>query len=177
MILMISGKAESGKTTLANFLRRILENEEKTVKIFPFADNVKHIARDMGWDGVKNEKGRGLLQYIGKIGRSYDKNIWVDKVINEICYASNPSDVVIIDDVRYLNEIDQMTKFSNDVVLIRINRPNHINSLTQDQKQDGSETELDTYEDFDFEITNDGSKNDLFDKTKTLYEELFSCLH
>lgn len=103
-ILGICGYARVGKTTTcAALLSQISDSV-----IVPFADPVKQIASEcFGWDGVKDERGRRLLQLIGtEVGRSYNPNIWVDKwrLKVEKLLANNLT--VLVDDVRFQNEID-----------------------------------------------------------------------
>ena len=68
-IVLFSGKAGTGKTTASNYL---LYLAEKNGYLLHFATMVKDIAkRYFWWDGVKDEKGRRLLQEIGRTGRNY----------------------------------------------------------------------------------------------------------
>lgn len=159
MIFLISGKAESGKSTLAKYLTTEIVNANYASYCIPFAGAVKKIAKEMGWDGNKDEKGRNLLQFIGEQGRQYDPDIWVKKAmvnIDEIrSLLREISLPIIIDDVRYKNEIEKIEANYSNVIKIRINRPNHENSLTEAQRNDKSEIDLDDYKGFDFVFTND----------------------
>lgn len=89
-----------GKDTAAQF---VLEQLPNTVQV-NFADEVKKIAREQfGWDGIKDERGRRLLQYIGtECGRLYNENIWVEKLAKAI---SNRPENIVISDARFLNEV------------------------------------------------------------------------
>ena len=97
-IIAFTGLAQSGKTTAANVI--------PGVKILSFADPVKQIALTaFGWDGVKDEKGRRLLQVIGtECGRAYDYDIWVKKMREQIDKYSPIYTVIAIDDCRFDNE-------------------------------------------------------------------------
>lgn len=172
MIILISGKAESGKDTVANI---IMEHQTKfgNSHNWHFANPVKFIAREsFGWDGNKDERGRNLLQLIGDGGRAYNSDIWVQEMLSNLESAFNHSLrtredglIVVIPDTRYKNEVEKILKFGFDngvkVVTIRIERPNHKNRLTDAQRMNSSETNLDNWGLWDFKIINDSTKENL----------------
>ena len=94
MRIGLLGKMGAGKTTLAN----------KIIKCYPemkkmsFADPLKQIAVDL-FD--MKHKDRKLLQQIGTKMREIDDNVWANALLRKIGSDQN----IIIDDVRYLNEI------------------------------------------------------------------------
>lgn len=104
---MVSGKAGVGKTTLSHrFKNYLLQYTNLDSNVFSFATGVKRVAMDMGWDGVKDEKGRLLLQEVGRIGRAYDIDVWAKKTENFIDtqVMLNGAGVYFIDDWRFPNE-------------------------------------------------------------------------
>lgn len=170
-VVGISGKAEAGKTTLANILKEQLENEHKRVLLINYGDFVKFIATQYyNWNGEKNEYGRALLQHIGtEQGRMMvDENIWVDMVINTVKVAERDYDVAIVADCRFPNEFDRWAEKGTDMLKIRIARPEHQSKLTEEQKQHASETSMDNYRDWDLFICNDGTYPELQEKAKSL---------
>lgn len=61
-IVCISGKAQNGKDTTANFLSEALTAKGYRVLIAHFGDLVKYVCKTFfGWDGKKDEKGRTLI--------------------------------------------------------------------------------------------------------------------
>ena len=172
MIILISGKAESGKDTVANI---ILGKQTKFGNAYNwhFASPVKFIAtHSFGWDGKKDKAGRALLQMIGDGGRNYNPNIWVNEMLRSLSSACNHSlksetdgILIVIPDTRYKNEIEQVLKFGEEndvsVVTIRVERPNHKNHLTSKQRSNSSETDLDDWKLWDFKIVNDSTKEAL----------------
>lgn len=113
-ITLIGGKAGWGKTTCADI---ICSQIDKAAVKLSFASALKEIAREnFGWDGSKDERGRLLLQMIGKTGRLYDENIWVDRLQKEIKNISH----VVIDDWRFDNEYYRLTELFPDAKFIRL---------------------------------------------------------
>lgn len=163
-VILISGKAEAGKTTTARILKGMLEGRGKKVACIPYGQYVKDTAKMIwGWDGQKDKKGRELLQWWGTdIVRAQDPSFWVDSVIRLAKVVDKHVDYLIVDDCRFLNEIEawravkyvaldpvtdslvNMQRFS-DIITIRVERPGHENALTPEQRTHPSETQLDNY--------------------------------
>lgn len=160
-IILLSGKAEGGKTTVALMIKDILENKGKKVLKVAYGDLVKYLCgKYFNWDGNKDTKGREILQQIGtNIIREKNPNYWVDFVIDFVDLFENEYDCTIIDDCRFVNEIERWGSSWNTTAL-RVNRPNHISSLTEIQLQHPSETSLDDYN-FDFYINSEDGLNNL----------------
>lgn len=154
-IILISGKAEAGKTTAANFLKEELESRGERVAITPYGRLVKDLCNMLyGWNGEKDEAGRQLLQRFGTdIVRAMRPDYWVDHIIDLALMLNNEFDTFIIDDCRFPNEVVSwegkwFKTFDNafDVYWLRIERPGYENHLTPEQRMHASETALDGYE-------------------------------
>ena len=149
IVVGLSGKAMSGKTTFANMILDCLEssNDNIEVRIIPLAKRLKRQAQYLGWDGNKDENGRQLLQELSKPIKNYHGKECYAKWCLEDATRMN-LDVLLIDDVRMMAEVEYIFE-SPEIksLLLRINRPNvdEISTLTESQKQDISETELDNY--------------------------------
>jgi hypothetical protein len=145
MIYLISGKAQHGKDTFAYLLQQKLPG--KTV-ILHYADHVKAVCRQVyGWDGVKDEAGRKMLQEIGtdKI-RARNPKYWVNVVFDLIDVIRDDFDNFIIPDTRFKNEIDECKRrFPYEVAVLRVIRVGFENNLTPEQREHPSETDLDGY--------------------------------
>ena len=120
-VILLSGKARSGKNTAAEVIFRKYDSI-----MLAFADDIKTIAYDyFGWHGEKDELGRKLLQDIGASGRDYNEDIWVNRVIRLLqWWASVTADhqLAVVTDTRYPNEIQRIKHEFSDVVTIRITR-------------------------------------------------------
>ena len=120
-IIAIHGKMHSGKSTAAKYVRK---HNRAVVK--PFAKPIKDFAYLLGWDGVKDTKGRRLLQLLGtEVGREcIRENLWVDKWQVSLGAAGQDA-IVICDDLRFQNEYEHLDALSKkvDVLLIHVIRP------------------------------------------------------
>lgn len=174
MVITLSGKAESGKDTVATTLKYRLEDIGYSVLICHYADLLKFICRNyFDWDGNKNPEGRSLLQRVGTDTiRSVNPNYWVDFVKDILHFFPNEWDFVLIPDCRFPNEIEEM-KQDLDTISVRITRPDYENHLTEEQRQHPSETALDDFK-FDYEITNPGSLGGLTSEINNFVDDLFS---
>ena len=146
--ICISGKAGSGKDTLAGFMQRNLQIRGKKVLITHYADLLKFICKNFfGWDGKKDEHGRSLLQHVGTdIVRAQDPDFWVDFIAVVARFFPGEYDYIIIPDTRFPNEIERLSDAGFYVTHIRINRPGLHSLLTGAQQQHPSETALDGVE-------------------------------
>lgn len=169
MILGISGKAESGKDTIANIIKEISPN---TI-ILHFGDALKdivsrafNISREIldTQDGKKeiypylNITNREILQKVGTLFReNFFEDIWINNVINQIDCSNDK--IYIIPDVRYPKELEAIQSIGG--IIIRVERPG-IKVMNHH-----SETALDNYP-FEYIIDNNGTIKDLRDKIKFL---------
>lgn len=144
-IILLSGKAQSGKDSAANMMKTKLESKGKKVLIVHYGDLVKYTCKTFfGWNGEKDEQGRTLLQEIGtdKI-RAKRPNFWVSYIRNILSIFENEWDYVLIPDTRFPNEIDLMKNTFDDVTSVCVVRTNFISPLTEEQRNHKSETALD----------------------------------
>ncbi|MCE5220035.1 MAG: hypothetical protein LLF98_01905 [Clostridium sp.] len=161
-IINISGKAQHGKDTTSLILKEKLESKNKKVLIAHYADLLKYEAKQFfNWNGLKDEQGRHILQYIGTdVIRAKNPNYWVDFVKEFLTMFQNEWDYVIIPDCRFPNECEawKIDGWSN--VTVRVVRGNFISNLTTEQLNHPSETALDDYK-FDYYIHNDSGIDEL----------------
>lgn len=144
-VILICGKAEAGKTLTANVLLKEIKAIGKKGVIIPYGDYVKSTARLIwGWNGEKDELGRGLLQWWGTdCIRKNHPDFWIETVRRLATVIESSFDFLIIDDCRFVNEIEAWTHYPH--VSIRVERPLHENRLTLTQQNHPSEKGLDDY--------------------------------
>ena len=162
-VIAISGKAESGKDTIAKEIKRLLEEQNYKVMIIHFADVLKFACHQyFGWNGEKDEYGRTLLQQVGtEMREKNNPSMWVTITEELILGIGVEFDWVIVPDVRFKKEIDMLTREFN-CISVRVLRQDidsygeinvHKNHLTDEQRAHKSECDLDIHK-FNYIIIN-----------------------
>lgn len=151
--IILSGKAGSGKTTCANYLAAQFKAMGYSVALIKFADDLYYLQKVAQYTlGLPLGKDRRFLQIMGtEWGRNVDPNLWVKRVQRKI--EDNPAQVVIIDDLRFKNEIEFCKE--NGFSCIRIRRSGLESNDSHLSENDLSDA------DFEHIIDNNGSLTDL----------------
>jgi hypothetical protein len=173
--ILIAGRAFTGKSTTARFMKKYLDSIKVSSVIGSFATGVKQTATFMGWDGKKDEKGRQLLIDIGASGRRYDPDIWCKTTFKYIIPVTEgwPLDVVLIDDNRFPNEIDYVRKdWTYQTYTVRVVAPNREGLKGIPQYNDISETSLTNDMQYDFYIDNTGNLDELDGIVKVVIQDI-----
>ena len=165
LIIGLSGWASSGKDEVAKILVKdfgytkiaLADPLRKALyTLNPFIRDNNRLAEVVdyyGWDYAKQiPEVRRLLQVFGsEIGRNMiSSDLWVEMALNSV----HISDKVVISDIRFPNEFDEVKWMFGEVW--RVNRPS-IDPVNRHE----SETALDDFE-FDRVIDNEGSLDDLY---------------
>lgn len=129
-VVAILGPAFSGKSTVARKLAAEVDGAGKTAKVIPMAERLKELARSMGWDGKKDDRGRKLLQNMGtEVGRAYNPFMWANAWTMRMI-GKNETACIICDDVRYEEELWMMILSSYIMGAkfhaVRLDVPKHI---------------------------------------------------
>lgn len=181
-VLAITGKAQSGKSTAREILRKLVKkrygDKDWHVEWTPFAGKLKEIAFDLfRWDGDKElyypmegtdeelikpipDAGRQLLINIGQVMRSIRPAVWAEYIYNLIRERVDDrlkNTIYVVDDLRFKNELDVMNRFGKDFVLIKIHRNEQLDI------DDISEKDLDDLDEnkYNLIIDNNGTEEDL----------------
>jgi hypothetical protein len=158
-IYLLSGKARNGKDTTAEFLKKFYEADGKKVIYSRAGKYIKFYASEMtGWDGKEETKPRQLLQELGTdvIRNKLNKaNMLIERQLDDIEIYSYFYDAIIVPDIRLPKEIDSVKAKFDNVVAIHINRINFESDLSSNQQSHITETAMDNYTNFDYEVTND----------------------
>ena len=178
-IILISGKAESGKTTCSKYIKEQLENQGKKVLIARFARYLKMYIQDVyDWDGVtKDEFIRTKLQQLGtdiiKEKLNY-KSFHAKRLAEDMeIYKELAVDVVIIDDTRFRDEVHILkAMFPDECITVGINRYDYKSKLTDEQLKHKSECDLDKFN-FDYTIhTRKSDINQLYDEADRVLKKV-----
>ncbi len=152
-IFILSGKAKSGKDVCANVLEK--QYQEKKVIKLSYAYYLKEYIKKLGfWDGKEENKPRTLMQEFGIsfLQEKIEKNFLINRMLEDIKVYSYFYDIIIITDARLKEEIEIPKKVFNKIVTIRIQNEKE-NSLTEKEKSHITETNLDTYPNFDYKVS------------------------
>lgn len=161
MKILLIGKSGSGKSSVAKYIQN-----KYNYRIMSLGDKVKQVVylilryfdipingiNDL-YDTTKKETYRKYLQFIGTdIGRNIiGENVWCNAIFDE--YAA--SDDVVIDDIRFRNELEIFNDKSFDTLVIRIKR------IGENNYDHISEKELEELP-YDELIINDGDLKELY---------------
>ena len=153
MIIGISGKRGSGKTTLGGIL------VYHGIKMYNFADTLKdntkrlfnigeeHVngnLKEVPLDKLGGHTPRELMIAFGQFARKFSKDdmFWVHSLYNTRLAQLAPDQIVSIADVRFPNEADFIR--SKGGIIVRLERKPELN-IYKGAIEDPSETALDSY--------------------------------
>jgi len=151
----IHGPAGVGKTTLAEIF-----NAKTNCAIVPFARPLKEFAKQLGWNGIKDDNGRKILQLLGTdIGRNLiDPDIWIKHWETTVIELGREGErLFVADDLRFTNEAKIITMYHG--TLIKMTGRGAYNP-SNDLSKHASEQILPDYL-FDCVIDNSGSIEEL----------------
>lgn len=157
MLIGLSGKMGSGKTTLTNFLSKELAPlyniiHEKVAGDLYAIQN--YIYERCGLTMV-GEKDRALLIAVGEWGRDIKSSLWTDLCFNRVReLLKDSNNLIIIDDIRYPEEAKAIEDCGG--VLIRIEGIQRGPNINPEFANRGSEIALDDF-DFKHRINNNGT--------------------
>lgn len=176
-VILINGKAQSGKSTLAELLASKIQNS----KVIHNADSVKELATNFfGWNGVKDDDGRELLIGISEVGYDYKDNFWEYKTLSKI---ENKDEVIIIPDFRYEQTYHFFKEQGFRVIALYVSMTKDINTMNEIMKEHLTEQRLNIKFDMEFinkfgneklleEFTDEFIKYYKLKKVQTFKEEL-----
>ena len=160
-IYVLSGKAGSGKSFIADKMKCVLEFRGLKCISIAYASYLKnYIMNITDWDGSEERKPREFLQELGVdlIKNRINSSMLIDRIVDDISVYSYFFDVIIVSDARFIDEIEVIRdKFSRVCV---INVVGGSNNLSDREKSHITETALDNYNDYDFVIYNDDFLDD-----------------
>ena len=175
IIILIGGNARSGKSTIAHYMEEKYKEMGKSVVQSPFTKYLKDYIEEITEEKYTDQdKPRELLQKISaelikkKLNRP---NFFIDREIEDIEFYSYFKDIILIPDVRFPQEYEEIKKRFKNVISILVTRYDYLSDLTPEQLQDVSETALDDYKDYDYVVNNMVDTN-LKDEALKIVKEL-----
>lgn len=173
-IYILSGKAGNGKNKIASYVNDIYEKINKRTINLSYASYLKEYSKNiLNWNGNEETKPREFLQQIGVelIKNNIDNKLLIRRMVEDIKIYSYFYDVITISDARFKEEIETIKDIFNDVVVIHVFGLEDKNNLTAIQRKHISETALDNYNNYDYELDNTGTLNELKGKVEKIVEE------
>lgn len=146
----LAGKKKSGKDTSFGIIKTIANTSGFTISRVAFADALKAEVAEMCGIGVeeiekRKDYFRPLLQWWGQYRRDVNPDYWIrmaDAVIDD-----SDSEIVVITDVRYLNELRYIHGWDGVCAMIR-------RDVSGSLDPHPSETEVDKFKGVDCTIFN-----------------------
>ena len=154
-LVLIAGKARSGKTRAAHLLKEEILKKNQKVVITEYSKYIKMFAKELlGWDGMSEPKPRKFLQDFGTYVRheSQNPNYFIERMKDDLEIYKHFVDVVIISDVRLQEEIECMRKYHP--ITIRVSNDTNPYDLTEEEARHETEHALENYQNFDYSIEN-----------------------
>lgn len=111
-IIGLAGLARSGKTTTANEIVGIAQSKGLRARVFSFADPIKSAAAVLGINKADHpDIYRSFAQWVGTdLIRVRRPDWWADRMEERIKGAAGDLDLVVIDDVRFDNELAMIVR-------------------------------------------------------------------
>lgn len=176
-LIGITGKLESGKSTLASM---IVKKATIECKRYAFASALKNMCTDyfgFKWVDLYTVEGKKTIhplwgittrEFMQRLGQGLRDGIapdvWVKVLETQLLREQETFGLAIIDDVRMPNEVEMVHRLGG--IMIRVTRPNHISESTGIQNHP---SEQDLSDDIiDFDIVNNSTKEDLFDAARKM---------
>ncbi len=171
-LYLICGKAEQGKSITSTFIKEIYQTKNQKVVILDHVKYLKDYIKDyFDWDGRNETKPRALMQQLGtelirqKLNKPY---FFINRLKEDIEILSYFFDIIIVDNIRLKVEIEKQQAAFDDIIAIKVTRPDFKNKLTSNENKHLTEIDLDDYEKFDYTIINDGTLDELKSKVINL---------
>lgn len=163
-IYLLHAHAQSGKDTCAAMMKEEYEKRGKRVIIIAFADYVRMcLDKYYGVKKYKTPEGRTIIQHFATdLVRKNDPTFWGRTVGDLLRAIEDDFDYAIIPDWRFKDEYTSLaSRFAPHIIVqVGIYRPDNeaTDNMTEAQRKHQSETELDNYKNFDYNISNEFNK-------------------
>lgn len=181
MILSCNGKIGSGKSTFSEMIKKLDKRFEEKSFAFKLKQIVAlitgtNIEENLSQEGKKTvipEFGKSLGEIQQIIGtevmrNNFDSDVWVKSLFMDY---KPERDFWIISDVRFINEVNYIKNMGGIVIRLE-GDPSKTRENSNRDLNHISETELDSYDGFDFVFKNEGSIEDLWAFAEMIVERV-----
>lgn len=154
-LIVLSGKARSGKDTVTRILIDYYKNK-KSITV-SFAYYLKDYLRRMGLYQEEN-KPRRLMQEFGlHLKEKMGSKFFINRLLEDIKVLEEYYDVIIVTDARLKEEMISLKEKYPQMKSMRIVRENYDNGLSETEKNDITEMDLDDFSFFDYVVYNNNT--------------------
>lgn len=174
-IYLICGRARHGKDEIAKAIQEYYYNLEMDTMNLRYAHYIKEYAKNItDWDGREETKPRALLQMLGTdiIRKRIDNDLFIKRMIDDVAVYGYFFDVITVSDGRFVDEVVKLKEAYPNTVVIHVYRPNFESGLKKEELAHATEHGLDHFHDYDYEILNDGTLEDLRKKVFDILERI-----
>ena len=155
-IFLVAGKAGSGKGEVAKLIKEYYIYKLESCVITQYSKYLKNFAKELtDWDGNENTKPRAYLQQLGDIIRKKDIKYFINNMINDLAIYEDLTDNVVISDVKFPAEIEDIKLNYDNVYAIWVENQFSHSNLSIEEQSHITETALETYAEFDYILAND----------------------
>jgi len=169
-IILISGKSNTGKGTVAKIIEQILKSQNKHTIRCSLSTYIRNVAKeDYYWDGIDTLESRKFMAESYRIGTEFypyhmARRVWE----RDIKPFANKYTIAIVESFRekvnydyFCNLLDE--GIINNITTIRVVRP-YFNAIKdRDMENHVSESDVDNFN-FDYVIKNSGTVEELYEK-------------
>ena len=181
-LILIAGKSNSGKGTVATLLNKNLsQNENNNVIQCSLSTYIRQITKnDFYWNGIDTPKSR---MFMGEVYRLATELIYPYHMARRVLeydilpnLKKDKSNIVLVESFREKVNYDYFKMVEDkynviDITTLNIIRPEY-DVVGKRLKNHQSEADLDDFE-FDYTIVNDGDISDLENKVKKFIDNDF----
>jgi len=159
-IFLVAGKAGSGKGEVAKLIKEYYIYKLEKCVITEYSKYLKNFAKELtDWDGNQNTKPRKYLQELGDKIRNIDSKFFINNMIDDLKIYQEMTDNVIVSDVRFPDEIEDIKLNYDNVYAIYVENQFSPSKLTVEEQSHRTETALENYDEFDYVLPNDNIEN------------------
>ena len=173
-ILLISGKSNTGKGTVAEIIEQILKSQNKHVIRCSLSTYIRNVAKeDYYWDGVDILESRKFMAESYRIGTEFypyhmARRVWE----KDIKPYANKNTIVIVESFREKVNYDYFCSLLDEglidnITTIRVVRPFFNAIKDRELENHVSESDVDNFN-FDYVIKNSGTVKELYEKLEKL---------
>ena len=174
-IILVSGKSNVGKGVFSQKLEQLLKSQNKHVIRCSLSTYIRELAKnDFYWNGVDTLESRIFMGEVYRVGTDFYPHHMARRVWErDIEPHANKDTIAIVESFREKVNYDYFVelwkvKIIDDIITIRVIRPNFNIIQNEEMENHVSESDLDDFE-FDYVIENSGTVEELDEKLKELF--------